>query len=380
MGGKESVMPCEPLRFLHASNLRLDAAPCGVGPLSDDRRRIAEDATLIAFERIADRCVEHGVEFLLLTGQTSGTPSPTLRAAAALRTVSETLGEYGIRVIVTATGDELVRAFRQARLPDSMEVLRADGSPAALARDGRDIAVVGMLNGCTRVQSPTGQTWSYVTADGSRRSSRHSDGGAQHDPGLAVGLAPHETGAHGATLVEVRANGDIGLQMVPVSPLRWERFPIAIDGDTTHDDLVERMQLALLDRTPDRGEALWLVRWIAVGSGSLFDALQDEGARQELAAAVNAGLPAQEVLHREHTFELRQRMSNNDDTLVTACADWIQQHASDAGGLLPECEGAAASAWTTVLAAAGAKLDRSAVAERAARCTRTWLAQADGHT
>ncbi len=370
-------MPCEPFRFLHASNLRLDAVPCGVGPLSDDQRRIAEDATFIALERIADRCVDHGVEFLLLSGLTFGMPSPTLRAAAALRAAAETLGEYGIRMFVTVTSDDLVSALRQARFPDSIEIL-SEKSSVTVARDGREIAVIGMLNGNTQIRCPTDQTWSYVTEDGSRRSSHHSDGGVRHDPGHTVGLAPDETGAPGVTRVEVRASGDIGLEMVPVSPLRWERLPIAIEGDTTHDDLVERMQLSLLDRTQDRGEILWLVRWIAVGAGWLFDALQDEVVRREIAEAVDSGLPAQEGLHRQHRFELRPRLTCDDDMLVAACADWIQQHAPDAAGLPPDCEGAApAAAWTALLAAAGAKRNGSAVADRAARCTRNWLARTE---
>ena len=80
-------------------------------------------------------------------------------------------------------------------------------------------------------------------------------------------------------------------------------------------------------------------------------------------------------------IQARRCGNPDDDVLVAACADRIQQYASDATGGLPQCEGAApARAWTMLLAAAGEKLDRSAVADAAARCTRIWLARTDAHT
>lgn len=61
-------MSADSFRFIHATNLRLDQPLTGAGALSADDRSIVEDATLTAFTRIVDACLQNDVDFLLLTG------------------------------------------------------------------------------------------------------------------------------------------------------------------------------------------------------------------------------------------------------------------------------------------------------------------------
>ena len=66
-------------RFVHATNLRLDQPLTGAGALTADERALVEDATLTAFARIIDACIQHNVDCLLLTGDCFEFQSGTLR-------------------------------------------------------------------------------------------------------------------------------------------------------------------------------------------------------------------------------------------------------------------------------------------------------------
>lgn len=78
-------MSIEPFRFIHATNLRLDESLMRTGPLEGQARLIAEDATLLAFERIVEHCIDRDVDFLLLTGNAFDFEAFTVRPALRWR-------------------------------------------------------------------------------------------------------------------------------------------------------------------------------------------------------------------------------------------------------------------------------------------------------
>ncbi len=63
--------------------------------------------------------------------------------------------------------------------------------------------------------------------------------------GSLVGLDPTETGAHGPWLVEIDGSGGMTARHVPLSPLRWERTAVNVDGLETADDLMGLVTRAL---------------------------------------------------------------------------------------------------------------------------------------
>ena len=144
-----------PLRFMHAANARLDAQPRGTGPLTGDARRVAEDATLIAIERLADACVEHDVDFLLLTGE-SFDGSPTLRARRTLLSAFEALSEFGVTVYWEES-PAMRPQWERTALPLPANVVRLrenDTEPVAFVKEGR---VAAILSACDHREDRGGQ-------------------------------------------------------------------------------------------------------------------------------------------------------------------------------------------------------------------------------
>lgn len=65
--------------------------------------------------------------------------------------------------------------------------------------------------------------------------------------GSLVGLDPSETGPHGPWLLRVRDAGGLHLKHIPLAPLRWEEFPVSVEGLEDADDVADR----LLDEAAD---------------------------------------------------------------------------------------------------------------------------------
>src|SRR5262245_62600041 len=77
--GRETTIIMEPFRFVHAARLLLDHQLHGIAALPDDLRPVVEDATLIAFDRVIDSCLEQGVDCLLIAGDSFDSADHSLR-------------------------------------------------------------------------------------------------------------------------------------------------------------------------------------------------------------------------------------------------------------------------------------------------------------
>ena len=122
-------MSTQGFRFVHASNVLVDHQLRDTGPLPDKLRQIAQDATLTAFERIVDLCIEKSVQFLMLTANSFHHRDRSLRAQTALCSGLRKLGEHGIQaVIVPGEHDPLAKWLRIPNLPDNVQVFDANSS------------------------------------------------------------------------------------------------------------------------------------------------------------------------------------------------------------------------------------------------------------
>ena len=61
-------MPYETLRFLHAARALVDHPLRETGPVGLNLRGLVRGATTNAFRKVIGECLEHDVDFLLLTG------------------------------------------------------------------------------------------------------------------------------------------------------------------------------------------------------------------------------------------------------------------------------------------------------------------------
>ncbi|MFK7818060.1 MAG: exonuclease SbcCD subunit D [Planctomycetaceae bacterium] len=137
-------MPFEPLRFVHASNLCLDATLQCTIALPHDAQSAVEDATLDAFQNVIDGCIEQNVDFLLLTGNSFIERDRSLRARLALRDGFRELQKNRIAVFVTPGEHDPSEAWQAIpELPDNVTVCYpSNPESVAVMRDGKVIATI----------------------------------------------------------------------------------------------------------------------------------------------------------------------------------------------------------------------------------------------
>jgi DNA repair protein SbcD/Mre11 len=335
-----------PLRFLHAAGLRLDHPLSGTGPLPDDQRRIAEDATLTAFDRLIDVAIERQVDFVLLVGDTFVERDASLRAAAALADGCVRLAEQHIRVFVLPGREDPAIAWQTLpELPPNVTLLSRDDDPLAFVRDGQLVATIAraepprsagapMETGTARDETtrrrpfaigllsldsvavhargrvertndapPAGEAagtpdqpdqpdttlqelpFDYVAlGGGSSRQTIRTAAGVAHHPGSLQGMERRHIGQHGFTLVETAESGAVRQQFVPAAPVRWEEFILPADATASRERLLELMRQELSACRCEPGEQLWLVRWTTASAGPLARSLTDDSFLDELRA------------------------------------------------------------------------------------------------
>ena len=141
-------MAFEPVRIIHACHLRLDHQLEGLTHLPNELFRVVEDATLTAFDYLLAACIDHQVDFLLLTGNTFDWQDGSLRAWGALEQGFELLAEHDIHVFVVPGETDPASAWLSGpRWPDNVTILYAeDGEPVAAMRDDKPVATIRLLD------------------------------------------------------------------------------------------------------------------------------------------------------------------------------------------------------------------------------------------
>ncbi|QDU39120.1 putative metallophosphoesterase YhaO [Maioricimonas rarisocia] len=383
-------MSIEPFRFIHATNVRLDEPLQRTGPLEEDARQIAEDATLIAFDRIVESCIDRDVDFLLLTGNVFVAEAFTVRARIALERGLALLADADVPVYVTCGDADPLTAW-QGRItdPGNLTLLSStDDDPVAALRDGRVLASLFVvatpgidesalsLSGPAIFRIPDSTTWQVgllgagsgaevypgemqqdssdglsrvdelvriaiegganylAVGEGTARATLKLNGGIAHDPGRPQGMCPNDTGVHGCTLVEVSEDGRARLTQIPTAAVRWESYSIEVDDDTSWDALVEAMQLQLMEAEPQPGEEVWLIDWHLAGAGQTLQALCEEHAQRELVELVEAELESAETPRRQHRFHIETTCSALDLEENRAWAAWQEVLRTESGRFL----------------------------------------------
>ncbi len=139
-------MPFQPLRFIHAAYINLDRPLVDTGVLSDNVRRVVQQATITAFERLVDACVDQRVDFLVLTENTFRERDRSLKARLAVLAGLRKLADHDIDVFVLPGSLDPASSWRSiAGLPDNVTVFRSDSTePVAYMRDGHVIATLSI--------------------------------------------------------------------------------------------------------------------------------------------------------------------------------------------------------------------------------------------
>ena len=364
------------LRFVHASDLLLDAPLRGLYGFAVDAQASVAGEAVRTLENIVAACLQHNADFLLLAGRTFEGLQFSLAEQVALRTALERLAIRDIPVFIQpADADEDSWWQSIPELPDNTTVL-SSGEAAAVVRDGLTIAEIAaatagdvaaterpavsqpptdppaegfqiavltaaeaaaLVAACTRpacdartktaieaaaagiddcsARRATTPGYDYIATVGDRRRTLSTPFGLMHAPGPARGLDPASTGAHGCTLVEISTDRSVRRTMIPTACVRRERFLVHVNEHTIRDELLSEMQFVLDRCVPEATEDAWLVAWLLQGVGPLFEELQDETFQRELTADLTwrTAQPRETVIH--HRIRLMRDAVGTDREL-----------------------------------------------------------------
>ena len=244
-----------------------------------------------ALGQAVDYAIEHELDAMLFAGDVVENTNARFEAMLPLEKSVHKLLDKGIEVIAVAGNHDVEALPRLATLINGFKLLGAGGKWEAhtLFKDESPVAqVIGWSFGESRVrQSPVAQLLAQPFETSSPRVPRigllHADLGASgghyapikqselgdtgydawllghiHKPSLdtlsvssaqrpfgylgsLVGLDPSETGPHGPWLLKVSNNGGLHLEQIPLSPVRWERLEVSVNGLEHVEDVPDRI-------------------------------------------------------------------------------------------------------------------------------------------
>ncbi len=141
-------MPYETMRFIHAARVSIDQPLSDTEAIASDLRGLTRDATTQAFRNLVAACLEHDVDFLLLTGDTLEQADYSIKARVELRHGFEQLEDAGIQVFLVPGASDPVSVWEQfPELPSNVTVFKPDSDdPVAVLRDGSVIASIRALS------------------------------------------------------------------------------------------------------------------------------------------------------------------------------------------------------------------------------------------
>lgn len=377
-------------RCVHASRLLLDSQLHGTGALAPDVRKIVEDATLAAFEQIVDVCLDREVDCLLLSGDSFDPAAPGLRGPAALVRGIHRLAENDIAVILQVAHPEAWSGWPAGlRLPPNAHRLGPGlETSVSVSREGKLLATIAagvvVTNSEPDCPSQTEIGWQILLPDDSGNSRVvHLDDAHRG----AQGMSLDETGSRGCLLIEFDAGEEPRQTLIPVAPVRWERFEIAVSSEMIRDDLLQNMA-SLLEQTPREAcEKVWFTAWNVTGEGPLIELLADRAFRDELAfeLAVLDPVPRVQIqIHalRVHVSAQAARSIAGHDELFAEYVAHIEERFSGRHKALAEClAGSALSSgpWQARIESLIADLDADEIAGDACQMAQQWFA-AQGET
>lgn len=357
-------MSLSPFCFVHATNVRLDQPLWGIGNVDGEARRLAEEATNLAFERIVETCIEQHAAFLLLTGNTLDAAHGH-RALMLLERACEQLADHDCQVLILPGETDPAHTWnRSVDLPENATILvGAGGETVTVSRDDEPLATVeafrerqhavahrhagglrialasgyqhadlcrllaqhdaGQLGVSQLEQFPSLVHFAYLAVGGgSERLTVQLPNGLAHDPGCPQPLDGRNTAGLGCTVIEVDEAGTLHTRLIPTAVVRREEVDVSVTAEMSWDDLLEAMQNALSERPALPSERLWLVRWVIGGEGEVIDQLMVPSARDELIELVEGELSADSDLERIHQVEVNDRWS---DSLDMTAADSVSE-------------------------------------------------------
>ncbi|MCA9247593.1 MAG: metallophosphoesterase [Planctomycetales bacterium] len=313
-----------PLRFLHASDLHLEQPLHGVTEIPDSLLEKAIDAPYQAAERLVDQAIELGVDFLVLSGDVINTHQTGPRGVAFFRDQLARLTERRIAVFWLPGKVDPVGNWPTAiPLPDGVQffsgdrgeqlVYRREDEPAArivgLGHDAHgqvqadmlqaaqaDTFTIGVGYGQIDRTSIDKSRLGYVALGGAHeRELISSPPRAVQYAGTHQGRCPSETGAHGATLIDVDDLGNVRTKFIATDVLRWLERTVTIEGAATRERIENKLSEAMRHAQQNAEGRDLMIRWTVETSLEVARRLRRRHIESDLLAWLRegfSGLPA----------------------------------------------------------------------------------------
>ena len=129
-------------RFVHASELRLDAPLRGLTAMPSPLRATLRDASLRAWQSLVELAIERDAAFVILAGALFDSDTPTLRACVALRDGLQRLRAHAIDVCIALADADGLGAALLPWLGDATRFAPDRLDTARIVRDGQCLATL----------------------------------------------------------------------------------------------------------------------------------------------------------------------------------------------------------------------------------------------
>lgn len=331
-------------RFIHAADLHVDSPFRGLKELPASLRSRAVESTFAAWDALVDLAVREQAAFVVVSGDLYDGKDRSLKAQWRLQRGMERLAAHRIAVYLIHGNHDPLHEGVQWAWPDNVTVFGTGAPGTALARgaEGTPLAVIaGMSYGesavrdnlAARYPSEPEKALAAAEADGLPERARlfrigmlHGtiDGRPGHDPyapcskreliaagydywalghihlrevlhaspyivypGNTQGRHVKETGAKGAYVVEVDERHHVSLRFEPLDEVRWCDEAVDIADLADMQQVMERLDAALVGLRQQNGSRLVFARLTLVGRTALYRELHRQSLEQQWAAAAN---------------------------------------------------------------------------------------------
>jgi len=314
------------VKFIHCADLHLDSPFQGLISKEPSLADRFKHATNAAFVKIIDLCIQEGVDFLTIGGDTFDGVDRSLSAQILLRDQFERLHKADITVIIVAGNhDPLSDWLKQTGFPENVHLLAGDKvTMVTLARPGKtSCTIYGISYNVRDVRDNLSLKFQAGEKDGISIGLLHANVGSNsyHAPyapctisdlkatGMDIWLLGHihipeiicedplilypgniqgrhinEDGPRGCYLIKVDVNHRITHEFRPIHDILWKREEIDIREITTILELID----TLLDKCEKHlsniagNEKGIVIRMTLTGTTPLYHELTMPGKAEEI--------------------------------------------------------------------------------------------------
>jgi DNA repair exonuclease SbcCD nuclease subunit len=312
------------IRFVHASDLHLDATFGGVDAADEKVARALERSTLEALDQVVQLCIDREADFLVLAGDLYNSADHSLRAELAFQRAMRRLADAGIGAFVVRGNHDPADGWSAGLdLPDSVMIFPADRvERGEVVRDGEVVCAVygrsfptrqvteNLALGFSRqegdpyavavLHANVGQregwdNYAPCSVDDLRAAGmdywalghihlagRVSDNPPAVYPGSTQGLDPSEEGPRGCYVVQLDEDGAIE-EFVETSTIRWRSLEIDASNAQSIDELRSTLDESCAEIRDSSGGRPTIVRLGLTGRSSVHAHLSHPGVMSDLA-------------------------------------------------------------------------------------------------